>query len=189
MGRPRTSNRPLSILAQNIARLRKERGLTQKALAERLGMTVAHIVRIETGSYDASTSLIPQLMEILDVDANALFTAPCSTLSEDEQEREELIGIVKQLPPYQFKILLSHAVIYRRNWPILVTFSAMPGHEADQPMTPIDSAIRDGLIPADVGQRLLKEIDEAGRRNRARHTSQVPAPESAPVADNQPRQK
>lgn len=52
VGRPRTRQRKLSVLAKNLCRLRQLAGLTQEQLARKAGVGVASVVRAETGDVD-----------------------------------------------------------------------------------------------------------------------------------------
>ena len=65
-----------------IAALRKERGLTQKELAERLRVTDKAVSRWETGKGYPDISLLPALAEALGCTINELLS--CKRLSPEE---------------------------------------------------------------------------------------------------------
>lgn len=66
-----------------VSRLRKERGLTQAQLADLVGVSQAHISRLERGDDSASLKLIYDI-------ANALRVQP-SDLFEDRDDKEALL--------------------------------------------------------------------------------------------------
>lgn len=59
-------------LGDNIRRLRKLAGLTQGDLAERAGMKLGHISKLERDENDAKVSTVHKLMEALNCSANDL---------------------------------------------------------------------------------------------------------------------
>lgn len=61
------------LLGKNIQKFRKERGLTQEQLSEKLDITQKHLSIIENGNQFASASLISRLCEELDVSPAELF--------------------------------------------------------------------------------------------------------------------
>ena len=76
----------------NIARIRKARGLRQGDLADIVGVTQPHISRLESGDEGPPLSLFRSIAEALDVPLSALFS---DTRSEAEQA---LIDAFKSLP-------------------------------------------------------------------------------------------
>ena len=62
-----------AILCTKIAELRKSAGLTQDALAEKLGVTFQAVSKWENALSCPDISLIPQIAEIFDVSIDALF--------------------------------------------------------------------------------------------------------------------
>jgi len=60
-------NTSVATLANRIKALRKKRGLIQKELAERAGLTLAYIGRLETGHYDPQLSTLRRLAKALKV--------------------------------------------------------------------------------------------------------------------------
>jgi transcriptional regulator with XRE-family HTH domain len=63
----------IGTLAANIARLRHERGLTQKELAARAGMRQPHVAKIERGDANLETRSLIRLAVALRVDVHELF--------------------------------------------------------------------------------------------------------------------
>ena len=52
---------------KRIALLRKQHGLTQEQLAEKLNITVTYLSKLETGSYGGSIDLLIEIAEVFEV--------------------------------------------------------------------------------------------------------------------------
>ena len=63
------------LFANNLKKLRKEKGLTQRELAERLFVNRTSVNRWESGSRLPDAEMIFRLSEVLDVDVNILLSA------------------------------------------------------------------------------------------------------------------
>jgi len=61
---------------RRLAELRKKRGLTQEQLAEKLGVHVTHIAKIEIGLRLPSVQLLKKISEVLDASLDDLFGIP-----------------------------------------------------------------------------------------------------------------
>ena len=57
-----------------VAQLRKERGLTQKELAERTGINQADISKLENGTRNPSLKLLKRLADGMGMDLKLVFT-------------------------------------------------------------------------------------------------------------------
>ena len=66
-------------IGQDIAQLRKEKGMTQQDLADRVEMQRAHIARIEAGRYSVGFDTLQTIAESLDADIRLV---PRKTLTE-----------------------------------------------------------------------------------------------------------
>ena len=55
-------------IGQDIAQLRKEKGMTQQDLADRVEMQRAHIARIEAGRYSVGLDTLQAIADALDAD-------------------------------------------------------------------------------------------------------------------------
>lgn len=66
--------RPRQPVGKRIARLRAERGLTQRALAERAGCSHGYVCHLELGKRQATPQVLAQLARALDVPASTLAT-------------------------------------------------------------------------------------------------------------------
>lgn len=59
-------------LANNLKRYRKARGLTQEALARKVGFSLPYIGRLEIGQHDPPLSTVERLAKALGVKPSAL---------------------------------------------------------------------------------------------------------------------
>ena len=72
-------------LGIKIASRRKELGMTQQELADKLFVSVKTISKWETNRGNPEINLIPKIANILDISINELF----SGLEEDDEEEDE----------------------------------------------------------------------------------------------------
>jgi transcriptional regulator with XRE-family HTH domain len=92
----------LEVLARQLKRAREGKGLSQRTLADRVGIPQGHLSRIESGAVDLQTSTLIQIARALDFEltlvprralpaVEALTTGPSATpgpaytLDEDER--------------------------------------------------------------------------------------------------------
>lgn len=88
-------------LCKNIAALRKGAGLTQEALAARLGLTYQAISKWENGLSCPDVQLLPQIADIFNVSIDALFGRECrlpEPMPAAEAESAALIKIESNQP-------------------------------------------------------------------------------------------
>ena len=88
------------ILGYNLKRLRKTAGLSQEALAEKAGMSWAHLQQCETGGSWPSTETIEKVSNALGVHQSALCADPDAKgpmLPVADLAPEQLANIVKML--------------------------------------------------------------------------------------------
>ncbi len=74
-----------------IAQLRKQRGLTQKELAEKLEVTDKAISRWETGKGMPETSLLKPLAEILGVSVGELLAGKMLEVSQIKEQTDKIL--------------------------------------------------------------------------------------------------
>ncbi len=60
------------VIGANVRRLRKERGLTQEQLAEKVGISAVFMNRIEQGHSSPSSEVLFSLADVLSVTADSL---------------------------------------------------------------------------------------------------------------------
>lgn len=80
-----------------IKQKRRERGITQCVLSEKLGVSDRAISKWENGNCMPDSSLIPELCKILNVTINDLFSGEVVDMKNNEKKFEEnLLEMVKQ---------------------------------------------------------------------------------------------
>ncbi|MBC1651594.1 helix-turn-helix domain-containing protein [Listeria booriae] len=82
-------------IAEVISKRRKELGLTQKQLADKIAVTDKAVSKWERGVGLPDTSLLPSIAEALDIDVQTLFTGGNqNTNRKNNSLRNYLIGLV-----------------------------------------------------------------------------------------------
>lgn len=85
----------METLGERIKSYRKERGFTQKELAEKTNLSRSHIASIEGNQYTPSLSTLNEIASVLGIDVSVLLsdTAKHSTLnSKDQMEIDEYLA-------------------------------------------------------------------------------------------------
>ncbi|GEQ21122.1 helix-turn-helix domain-containing protein [Clostridium butyricum] len=90
-------------LGSNIKRIRNNRGLTQKELAEKLQVNINTIQNYENGRREPKTKVIENLGKILDVSLSEFF------LDDDPKKEEENINKLKSEIPESRKRLINES--------------------------------------------------------------------------------
>jgi len=80
-----------------LRRLRLERGLTLRRLAERSRISLPYLSEIERGRKEASSEIIAVLCRVLDVSAGELLTASAAVLAEDDARGARPVAPVLRL--------------------------------------------------------------------------------------------
>ena len=98
-------------IAKKLRELRKEKGLTQKELAEKLNLTAHNIGDWERGKCEPSINMVIQLANVLDIsieelcglDENNFYSQPTNHLSKDEQT---VLDCFRELGPFEREAIL-----------------------------------------------------------------------------------
>lgn len=101
-------NKNLSrIIGDRIRRLRKQKGLTQQELAEKVGMEYTMIGRVEQGVRNLTIEGILKVAEALDADANYILAQKKkkTPLTEKDKLLEEITQEIELLNLPQLKML------------------------------------------------------------------------------------
>lgn len=61
-------------LAQRVRELRSQRGFTQEALAQRAGLAVRHLQKLESSSLNVTLDTLSRVAKALDVEVKDLFS-------------------------------------------------------------------------------------------------------------------
>ena len=97
-------------LGQRIARLRKERGWTQKQIAERTGLIQELVSNYETDKLRLNADMILRFAEVLDISADELLRGSKNPVQAKKQPSIKIVRRMEQieaLPLYQQRVLLS----------------------------------------------------------------------------------
>ena len=79
------------LFGRNVKLYRKQAGLTQEQLSERLGVSQKHLSIIETGTQFASASLIGRISEELKVSPGDLFGGSNNDIIEEIKKSRDMI--------------------------------------------------------------------------------------------------
>ena len=80
-----------------LRRLRLERGLTLRRLAERSRISLPYLSEIERGRKEASSEILATLCRVLDVSAGELLTSSAAVLAEDDARSTRPVAPVLRL--------------------------------------------------------------------------------------------
>lgn len=78
------------LILDSIIKSRKEKGLTQKDMAEKLNISQSMYSRLETGSEEITLSRLQEILSILDVDIYQLLK-----VSMNEDNRDKILEVIK----------------------------------------------------------------------------------------------
>lgn len=96
-----------------IAQMRKEQGLTQSQLADKLFISNKTISKWETGKGLPEVSLMLPLCEILGINVNELLTGEKISIAEYKEKAEEnMMNLVQEAQESRKKIILSAVVAF-----------------------------------------------------------------------------
>jgi len=85
------------LFGKNLKRYRKEMGLSQEELAEKLNISQNHLSSIEIGKRFVSADLIERIAEELEISPAALF------LDENKLSKDDSIKAIKKLLDKEFE--------------------------------------------------------------------------------------
>ena len=96
------------IIGLNVKKFRKERHLTQEALAERLDISTVHMSHIEGGSVSMSLALLLQLCEALDIAPNQVLEGAYTLSTEKNKPASEdiLKGLHRNAGSFALNLLI-----------------------------------------------------------------------------------
>lgn len=96
-----------------LATLRKEQGLTQEALGEKLGVTNKTISRWENGNYLPPVEMLKELSDLYAVSINELLCGERIAKEEYQEKAEETITGILSGSPFSFK---ERSDFWKRKW-------------------------------------------------------------------------
>ncbi|MCY1165043.1 transcriptional regulator, y4mF family [compost metagenome] len=93
-------NNSNSTFASRLTLARKEKGLTQKILAEKIGIHVTNIIKYEKSKATPRANVVNKLAEVLDMDhkylLNGLSNEKDKTFTEEDVQVESLSDIIEE---------------------------------------------------------------------------------------------
>lgn len=92
-------------LGDRLARLRRSRGLSQKELAARLGLTVSHLSKLEVGSIRPRADFVPRLSEVFGVSVDYLVTG--RSFEQRDVRLQKRMEVLETLPEPQRNHLIE----------------------------------------------------------------------------------
>ena len=102
----RATSPELIELGERIRKRRQEMNLSQEALAEKAGISINTVSRVEGGQTAMSIEIFRKMIEILETDANGLL-GKNMTESEEKSQIYELICRIQSLSRKDQKIVLQ----------------------------------------------------------------------------------
>jgi len=96
-------------LAENIRRIRKEKGWSQKELGEMIGSHLSHVNRIETGKYKPSLDVLKKIADVLEVSLDHLVSDKEEAFKEvkiEDKSMAERIKLLNTLEPEDRKAVI-----------------------------------------------------------------------------------
>jgi len=88
--------------------IRKERGLTQSALAARIGVQQSDLCRMENGEYKVSLDTLFRILGVFGMPIGEFFREETAAPSASDQARE-IVAIVERLSPADRQEVLDFA--------------------------------------------------------------------------------
>src|SRR3546814_14047818 len=82
-------------LGERIAKARKERGLTQQQLADKLGVSQQTLAHYEVGRVGVGTPMLPRLAQILDLSFDEILMGPPTGRSDERRVGKECVRTCK----------------------------------------------------------------------------------------------
>ena len=101
------------IIGKRIKRYRKQAGLTQETLAEKLDISVSFQSRLERGAAKISLEKLVQTAEYVNVSVSQLITG--ATESSDDYLTADIMKITKDFDATKMKLLLEIADVIAKN--------------------------------------------------------------------------
>ena len=102
---------PLHNMQMNLARIRELRGLTQRDLAEMIGMNAATIQRAEVGAPSAKLETYKKCAKALNITLSDIFSDDMTVLER------ELIAVFRRIPESKHEQLLGLLRLAQEDYP------------------------------------------------------------------------
>ena len=115
----RIMDTPLQPLVDQLKAARERKGLSQRALGDRVGLPQSHISKIETGAVDLQTSSLIEIARALDLELTLIprSTLPAvRALQESQRQRQETTHPISEVDKY-LHLLTNRASTLARRYP------------------------------------------------------------------------
>ena len=96
-----------------LAALRKEQGLTQEALGEKLGVTNKTVSRWENGNYLPPVEMLQELSKLYTISINELLCGERLEKENSQAKAEETITVILAGSPFSFQ---ERSDFWKRKW-------------------------------------------------------------------------
>lgn len=106
-------------IAEQIKRIRKEKGLSQQDVADRLSMNRVQYNRIETGKSDPTMNILQRIATVLEVDIIAFFEAKngntdVNTINESLLQKVKLLDELDEVQKTSICNMIDTAIANKR---------------------------------------------------------------------------
>ena len=100
-------------IGQRIRRYRREKGMSQEQLAERVNISVTHMSHIETGNTKLSLPVLVDVADVLQVGADDLLTDRVQTA-----DSEYILKLVSGCTPQQMDFICELIKMVKNKFPV-----------------------------------------------------------------------
>jgi len=111
---PKKKSNIKEILALNLKKNRKKKGLTQEKLAEKADISLRYIAMLELGKSFPSGEMLEKLAKVLDIDAIQLFDISENSEEALQQLDQSVISNIKQAVKEAVKETLNNELKDRK---------------------------------------------------------------------------
>lgn len=91
-----------SVIGKRLKEARKEKGLTQEQLVEKMGVSIAYLSKVETGRIHINLERLSQICEILNVSEGKILNGTSN--SSEIYLNSEFNDMLKKCSPKQIKL-------------------------------------------------------------------------------------
>ncbi len=98
-------------VGQEIKHWRMKAGYSREAFAEKIGISVAYLANIETGTRNLSTPLLVEILDVLEISADALLFPNRRTNNTDS-----IVAMLKYASPEVIRFLETTSSLLKANF-------------------------------------------------------------------------
>lgn len=101
-----------SVIGKRLKEARKEKGLTQEQLVEKMGVSIAYLSKVETGKIHINLERLSQICEILNISEGKILNGTSN--SSEVYLNSEFNNMLKRCSPKQLKLAYKILRFYFR---------------------------------------------------------------------------